>query len=182
MVTAFTQMVLNFLAEWVVLWCVFLDNVVQYSEQKRLSDGASVFMAELKAIEMAILSANFHHYPSVKIISDSRSVLQALANPTNCSAPISLLKSLLGNSTTSCELIWTRAHVGTEGNEIADLHAKEATTREEVDLPLSLSFNHLKKEIAKAIKTDWQRQWSSSSKGRAVHELFPSKGFMETTS
>ncbi|GIX79758.1 retrovirus-related Pol polyprotein from type-1 retrotransposable element R1 [Caerostris darwini] len=150
-----------------------LDNIVQFSEQKRLSDCASVFMAELKAIEMAILSANFHHYPSVKIISDSRSVLQALANPINCSAPISLLKSLLENSTTSCELIWTRAHVGTEGNEIADLYAKEATTREEVDLPISLSFNHLKTEIAKAIKTDWQRQWSSSSKGRAVHELFP---------
>ncbi|GIX81097.1 hypothetical protein CDAR_410561 [Caerostris darwini] len=109
------------------LVCI-LDKVEKFSDQKRLSDGASVYMAELKAIEAAIMSANSHHYSSVKIISDSRLVLQGLCNPNNCTAPISSLKSLLGSSTTSCELIWTKAHVGTEGNEISDLYAKEATT------------------------------------------------------
>ncbi|GIZ01062.1 hypothetical protein CEXT_404611, partial [Caerostris extrusa] len=34
-----------------------------------------------------------------------------------------------------------------------------------------LSIKHIKAELAKAIKTEWQLQWSSSSKGRAVHEL-----------
>ncbi|GIX84322.1 uncharacterized protein CDAR_49031 [Caerostris darwini] len=154
------------------LVCI-LDNIEKFSEQKRLSDEASVFMAELKAIEAAIMSANSHHFSSVKIISDSRSVLQALCNPNNCTTPIATIKSLLGSSKTSCELIWTKAHVGTEGNEIADRYAKEATTREEVDLPICLSMKHIKSEISKAILLDWQHQWSTSSKGRAVHELCP---------
>ncbi|GIY37488.1 hypothetical protein CDAR_459051 [Caerostris darwini] len=76
------------------LVCI-LDKVIKFSDQKRLSDGASVYMAELKAIEAAIMSANSHQYSSVKIISDSRSVLQALCNPNNCTAPISSIKALL---------------------------------------------------------------------------------------
>ncbi|GIX77309.1 RNase H domain-containing protein [Caerostris darwini] len=150
-----------------------LNKVEMFSDQKRLSDEASVYMAELKAIESAINLANSHHYSSVKIISDSRSVLQALCNPNNCTSPISFLKSLLRSSTTSCELIWTKAHVGTEGNKIADFYAKQATTREEVDLPTSLSTKYIKSAISKVIKSDWQQQWTTSLKGRAVHELCP---------
>ncbi|GIZ02133.1 uncharacterized protein CEXT_569031 [Caerostris extrusa] len=100
-----------------------------------------------------------------------RSVLQALFNPNNCTAPIASIKSLLGHSETACELIWTKAHVGTDGNERADIYAKEATTKDHVDFHIGLSIKHIKAELAKAIKTEWQLQWSSSSKGRAVHEL-----------
>ncbi|GIY21222.1 RNase H domain-containing protein [Caerostris extrusa] len=105
-------------------------------------------MAELKAIEAAIISANAHHFPR------SRSY----QTPDQSYKP-------------SCELIWTKAHVGTEGNERADIYAKEATTRENVDFHIGLSIKHIKTEFAKAIKTEWQLQWSSSSKGRAVHEI-----------
>ncbi|GIY86953.1 hypothetical protein CEXT_421721 [Caerostris extrusa] len=72
------------------------------------SDEACLHGRGLKAIEAAIISANAHHFPRSKIISDSRSVLQALSNPNNCTAP---LKSLLGNSETACLSI---KHIKTE--------------------------------------------------------------------
>ncbi|GIY95028.1 uncharacterized protein CEXT_9091 [Caerostris extrusa] len=120
--------------------CAFvciLDNIEIFNEQKRLSDEASVFMAELKAIEAAIISANAHHFP----LGQDHIRLQISPTkpcPTLTTAPLQLL------------------------NLIANSNLKSL---------LGLSIKHIKTELAKAIKTEWQLQWSSSSKGRAVHEL-----------
>ncbi|GIX68960.1 hypothetical protein CDAR_604381 [Caerostris darwini] len=77
---------------------VMYEGVEEYNCINCLNDEASVYMAELKAIEIAIehvLSNNINH---AKIISDSRSILQALNNPNNINPPILLIKKLIANS------------------------------------------------------------------------------------
>ncbi|GIY71750.1 uncharacterized protein CEXT_614591 [Caerostris extrusa] len=104
---------------------VVVENGVETShETVRINDEASVFMAELKAIEMAINHIISNNIPHSKIITDSSSVLQALNNPNNCKPSISHLKQLLIKSPATIELIWTRAHIGIYGNELADQYAK----------------------------------------------------------
>ncbi|GIY37470.1 RNA-directed DNA polymerase from mobile element jockey [Caerostris darwini] len=97
----------------------------------------------------------------------------AVQNVNNDYPPIKKIKALIANSATKFELIWTRAHIGVVGNEIADSYAKEATDKDEVDFHLNATINFIKKAAHKAIIAEWQQQWSNSSKGRPVHELFP---------
>ncbi|GIY68081.1 uncharacterized protein CDAR_452981 [Caerostris darwini] len=150
-----------------------LNNIEQHHIIGRLSDEATVFMAELKSIETAIEYAISSHFSQVKIISDSRSVLQAVQNINNDYPPIRKIKALIAHSDTRFELIWTRSHIGVVGNEIADSYAKEATTKEDVDFHLNTTINFIKKAAHKAIIAEWQQQWSNSMKGRPVHELCP---------
>ncbi|GIY23216.1 RNase H domain-containing protein [Caerostris darwini] len=72
-----------------------------------------------------------------------------------------------------CKGVRFQAHIGTVGNELADFYAKQASTKNEIDLPISLSLNYVKSVVFKAITSDWQQQWSISEKGRPVHELCP---------
>ncbi|GIY73973.1 uncharacterized protein CDAR_598601 [Caerostris darwini] len=150
-----------------------INNIEQHHIIGRLSDEATVFMAELKAIETAIEYATSSHFSYAKIITDSRSVLQAVQNTNNDYPPVLQIKSLIANSATRIELIWTRAHIGVVGNEIADSYAKEATTKDDIDFHLNTTINHIKKAAHKAIIVEWQQQWSNSVKGRPVHELCP---------
>ncbi|GIY64182.1 hypothetical protein CDAR_543621 [Caerostris darwini] len=102
-----------------------LNNIEQHHILRRLSDEATVFMAALKAIETAIKYATSNLFSYAKIITNSRSVLQAVHNPNNDYPPIRQIKSLLTSSATKFDLIWTRAHVGVVGNEMADSYAKK---------------------------------------------------------
>ncbi|GIX71144.1 uncharacterized protein CDAR_430821 [Caerostris darwini] len=125
-------------------------------------------MAELNAIEMAIphiISNNMKHS---KIITDSRSVLQALHNPSNLKPIIFHLKQLLNKS---IELIWTRAHIGILGNELADQYAKQATSRDTIDQHMHIPIRFIKKLLKHDVLEEWQNLWANSAKGRAVFEL-----------
>ncbi|GIZ01784.1 RNase H domain-containing protein [Caerostris extrusa] len=152
---------------------VVVGNGVETSHKiVRLNDEAPVFMAELKAIEMAIhhiISNNILHF---KIITDSRSVLQALHNPNNIKRSIFHLKQLLNKSTATIELIWTRAHIGIHGNELADQYAKQATSRDTIDQNMYIPIRFIKKLLKHDILTEWQNHWVNSAKGRAVFEIY----------
>ncbi|GIY32132.1 RNase H domain-containing protein [Caerostris darwini] len=58
--------------EWKAIVSVF-NKTEQHHETRRLSEDASVFMAELKAIETAIVYATSNYFSYAKIITDSRS-------------------------------------------------------------------------------------------------------------
>ncbi|GIX83513.1 RNase H domain-containing protein [Caerostris darwini] len=129
-------------------------------------------MAELKAIEMAIHHIISNNILQYKIITDSRSVLQALNNPANCSPSIFQLKQLLSKTTATIELIWTRAHIGIHGNELADQYAKQATSRDAIDQHMYIPIRFIKKLLYHDILTVWQNHWVNSAKGRAVFEIY----------
>ncbi|GIY85887.1 uncharacterized protein CDAR_260761 [Caerostris darwini] len=138
----------------------------------RLNDEASVFMAELHDIKMAISHIRDLSLKKAKIITDSRSVLQALNNPSNTNPSVLGLKELL-RYTPSVEFIWTRAHIGVAGNESADFQAKLGTERPIIDFSYSMPLSLLKSLLLTENLGTWQQLWSTSLKGRDVFQLCP---------
>ncbi|GIY36395.1 uncharacterized protein CDAR_392761 [Caerostris darwini] len=138
----------------------------------RLNDEASVFMAELHAIKMAISNIRDLSIKKAKIVTDSRSVLQALNNPSNTNPSVLGLKELLRYAP-SIEFIWTTAHIGVAGNESADIHAKLGTERPIIDSYYSRPLSLLKSLLLTENLGTWQQLWSTSLKSRDVFQLCP---------
>ncbi|GIY74159.1 uncharacterized protein CDAR_166411 [Caerostris darwini] len=152
---------------------VFQQGVETYSQTFRLSDTATVFMAELVAIDKALDFAIAQSFSPANIISDSRSVLLALENLNNLDPSILNIKNKILNFTGIVRLFWIKAHAGHMGNERADVLAKEATTNPDIQLPVVANLQFIKQLLKKEILAEWQDRWSTSSKGREVFLLLP---------
>lgn len=68
---------------------------------------------------------------------------------------------------------WTRAHVGTIGNERADNLAKQATIETEADIKENISYPvSLIKRISKInMIRDWQQSWKDNKNGRDTYKI-----------
>ncbi|GBN90278.1 Putative protein in type-1 retrotransposable element R1DM [Araneus ventricosus] len=141
--------------------------------QYRLEDYNSVFQAELSALCQAIKWKNLHRpLQQCHIFTDSMSALKALQKhqPRN-----NLIEEIQASLNNSVSLHWVKAHIGIQGNESADKAAKEATTRNNVDLHLGLPIRSLKTSLKRRALDQWQRTWEDeeNSKGRYTHAIFP---------
>ena len=102
---------------------------------------ASIYSAELHAIQMAVETIERSSYPTNPnnvIFSDSKSVLDSLSNLNDHPAVryiIFKLKNLKDKGKT-VEFCWIPSHVGIDGNERADKKAKEAAKRRPEVIPL----------------------------------------------
>lgn len=145
----------------------------------KLHEPATVFDAELTAIEMAITYIGSQDTDSYAIASDSMSALSALENNA-ISAKASMLLyqcrsklqrlSHLGFTVT---LVWVPAHRGIYGNSRADELAKTATND---GTPLSHRCPEWQSHVAplrKLLVADWQRGWNSCELGRFCHSVIP---------
>ncbi|GIY60240.1 hypothetical protein CDAR_235051 [Caerostris darwini] len=121
-------------------------------------------MAELHAIKKAIEYIINNSINSAKIISNSRSILIALDNPANNSPAILQVKELLNNMPSTIEMVWTKAHIGVNGNELADTYAKLGTEKTVTDSFHRLPTSFIKKKLNEINKSTWQQQWSTSNK------------------
>jgi len=69
---------------------------------------------------------------------------------------------------------WTKAHVGTTGNELADKLAKEASSK--IEIPIS--YNRVPKSVIKRDLEDnsretWQKEWETTNKGTTTKQYLP---------
>ena len=94
-----------------------------------MPDSATVFQAELIGIKAGceFFFDNPDHKPRyVKIISDSQDTEEIVSNLAWIAKKVTLA--------------WTKAHVGTEGNEAADHTAKQAAHNDTNEISVPLPF------------------------------------------
>jgi ribonuclease HI len=141
----------------------------------RLGRTATVFMAELYAVHRALEWSERMPYPSVKIFSDSQSALKAVQDRSN---PDPLVQKIHGSilalrrADRQVDFVWTKAHVGIVGNELADLAAKEAARKRTANHLNVFPLSHAKRiERAKTLAA-WQLDYETSPRGSTTKAFF----------
>ena len=139
----------------------------------RLPDNASIFSAEIKAIDLALDHIEQSRSSDFIIFSDSLSVLQSLHN-RHIENPLLLDVLLKHNELTELNRIvfcWLPSHVGIKGNEKADIAAKSALTLNISDL--KIPFTDFKPSINTFVHSKWQMSWNAAVFNK-LHFIKPS--------
>jgi len=146
-----------------------------HTMQVRLPNGASIFTAEIRAIELALQHIDKKHILNSIIFSDSLSVLQSLHN-RNLENPI-LKNILIRNNELSVNhniiYCWLPSHIGIKGNEKADRAAKRALTLGPSDF--KIPYTDFKPCIRKFFRQKWQASWNDAVNNK-LHAIKPALG------
>jgi ribonuclease HI len=139
------------------------DVVTTHSD--KLPEHASVFQAELCALQQAALFASSINPlgRNVVIYSDSQAAIKAIQRTiirdTTTYKTIQALNQL-GNITRSLTIRWVKAHVGHPGNEKADELAKAGSRLSDVTYHnIPYSMNAIKGMICTFISNRWKLEW-----------------------
>ena len=160
-------------------YVILKGNEVIKESMKRLPDKATVFQAELMAIQMAmlditgILSATDRY---IKNFSDSRAAIQALHSATVTSQLVKetvLALNLVGGKVDRLEIAWIKAHVGHWGNERADQLARDSIKLTNNVHEILLPYSHFKQELWDVTYRIWKDEWVSNTTCRLSKHFLP---------
>ena len=130
----------------------------RFSLQYRLSDRTPSFVGELVAIQQAITELQRRNITNATIFSDSKSGLLALSKPQppsiSSTALVPRIRRVLLHPGQRIHLRWIPAHVGLPGNERADQLAKDATTKQHIDIQTT-QLSSPKLQIDQAAQQTW---------------------------
>ena len=109
-------------------YVIMKGNTPILENKFKLPDYATVFQAEINAIlEASKEMMEKVKFKYVKFFIDSQAAILALDSPDITSKIVARTKRALNELANRAEvvtLVWTKAHVGTRGNELADRLAK----------------------------------------------------------
>lgn len=129
--------------------------------QIKLNDMSSIFFCESYALSVAIREIVLTGKNKNIIYTDSKSAIEAISNFKNKDPLINSIKANLisaQNNDIEIVLAWIPSHVNIDGNEKADLAAREgALTTLDPNTPVSL--HDLKKFLIKQSKIMWNQKW-----------------------
>ena len=140
----------------------------------RLPDESTVYQAEMMAIKQAaILLSDMPNLTTIKFFVDSQAALRTFqADFIKSKLALQTIHALNQVQHQQMVFVWTRAHVGTHGNEEADKLAKEGTTLETITpVPApACSRNNL---VEQGIRKLWQREWEVYPDARQSKIYYP---------
>lgn len=141
------------------------DELIKSST--RLPDQATVFQAEIMAIKEAAESlTHMIDLTHIKFYVDSQAALKALQTDTITSQLVlQTVQTLNKIQASSLTFVWTKAHVGTKGNEAADQLAKEGTNLPNI-LNTPLARTAFKSTIDTYIRRRWDHEWNLYGEAR----------------
>ena len=125
----------------------------------RLPDTSTVYQAEVVAIrEAASILQAIPNLTSIKIYVDSQAALRTFQSVSiKSKVALQMIQELNKVKHESMTFVWTKAHVGTDGNERADQLAKAGTSLTNLtDIPLPSC--EIKNVIDQSIRTIWQKE------------------------
>jgi hypothetical protein len=112
-----------------------------------------------------------------KIFTDNQSAIKALNAPIIRDNSVRLTALALEEAMTktrSIKIVWTKAHVGTWGNEIADELAKQATLLDDISLQdIPLPPAEIKRVIQENINKEWLTDWTQYPLARQSKYFLP---------
>lgn len=141
----------------------------------RLPDNASIFSAEIKAIDLALNHIEQSTSRDFIIFSDSLSVLQSLNSRQLDNSLLTdiLLKYNYLSDLNNIVFCWLPSHVGIKGNEKADIAAKSALALQPSDL--KIPYTDFKPCINDNLRNKWQSAWNAAVNNK-LHSIKPSLG------
>ena len=153
-------------------------NEVIQTQSVNLTNNASIFQAELIAIEQAAqftLTLPGIQDKYIKIFSDSQAALQALQSNT-CTANTTKLThealNVLGASAKQLRLTWVNAHVGLDGNELADKYAKLGKVDHTNQIQTTTTRKEVRNLIQEFMYHKWREKWTSLKKCRMTKRFY----------
>ena len=161
---------------------IYQHKEIIYRQSYALPKEASIFQAELEAIRQAAIffNRNKQRYPAkyIKILVDSQAALKALCNSSVRSETVQRTiceLSKLGYDIPRLTLAWIKAHLGYEGNELADTAAKQGALEPEMSIKVNIpiSKTEITNKLRDLIHNKWRLRWITST------EYKHSKKFLE---
>ena len=156
-----------------------VGSAVVYGEEvfcAKLSDHASVFTAEMHAINKALSIVNSSPYSDFVIYTDSLSSVNAIKRLNSFHPLIQKAQEWLFRIATKHKTIkfcWVPSHVGISGNEKADSEARVAATLNENHIN-GVPHSDMKRPIRHYIQRKWQERWSALTTNRKYRKIRPS--------
>lgn len=158
--------------------CAFVidhPNGRRESRKFRLDRACSVFQAEIFAIDLALTWTSMHARSSVTIFTDSLSSIKSIQDRNSTNALVCSITHTLHQlkGRIDVRLVWVKAHVGIDGNEAADLAAKEAAVQKGAKVFTSFPLSYAKLIIRREAQDQWQEVYSSAQTGGTTRAYFP---------
>ncbi|GBL87575.1 hypothetical protein AVEN_165182-1 [Araneus ventricosus] len=153
--------------------CILQNNINIENLLYKLKNFNSMFQSELAAIHRAAIRAAKKN-STINIHTNSLSSIAALKSASARSGFVNNIKKDLFQLKHLVGLSWVKAHIGIQGNELADQQAKLATTTGvDKDIPAPRSF--IKRTLNIYMINEWNEYWRqyNSASGARVREYLP---------